>query len=174
MAITINKTSSVTAQFADPQEIVINHIDDSIRIGDGTNLAEVTSSGALSVDISGGSVSLNGGSVSTFPPTVQNFFSEQLSVAAAATTTILSYTAPSTKYVFAATFSGTNVAAFTLKVNGVVWDRMRTNYSQFNGEFSLGGGVIELAPSGIITIEALHNGDTPGDFEAKVQLRSPA
>lgn len=49
MPISINRTSSVIAQFADPQEIVISHIDDSIRIGDGTRLAAVTADNALKV-----------------------------------------------------------------------------------------------------------------------------
>lgn len=49
MAITINKTSSVTAQFEDPQEIIISHIDDSIRIGDGTTLVGVTATNELKV-----------------------------------------------------------------------------------------------------------------------------
>ena len=49
MPISIHRTSSVTATFADPQEIVISHIDDSIRIGDGLNLAAVTANNELKV-----------------------------------------------------------------------------------------------------------------------------
>lgn len=49
MAIHINRTSSVVAQFDNPQEIVISHLDDSIKIGDGTNVAGVTAANELKV-----------------------------------------------------------------------------------------------------------------------------
>ncbi|UOF79032.1 glycoprotein repeat domain-containing protein [Caudoviricetes sp.] len=38
MAIKIRKHGTVTASFATPQEIIISHANDSIRVGDGTNL----------------------------------------------------------------------------------------------------------------------------------------
>ena len=49
MPISINRTSSVIAQFEDPQEIVISHLDDSIRLGDGTTLVGVTATNELKV-----------------------------------------------------------------------------------------------------------------------------
>ena len=38
MALQANKTSATTVTFTNPQEIVISHLDDSIKIGDGTQL----------------------------------------------------------------------------------------------------------------------------------------
>ena len=38
MAIRIRKHGTVIASFATPQEIVISHLNDSMQIGDGTNL----------------------------------------------------------------------------------------------------------------------------------------
>jgi hypothetical protein len=49
MGIQANNGNVVTATFADPQEIVISHLDDSIKIGDGTRLAGVTSNNELKV-----------------------------------------------------------------------------------------------------------------------------
>ncbi len=40
---------TVTAVFGSPQEIVISHTNDSIRIGDGTNLLTVNADGTLPV-----------------------------------------------------------------------------------------------------------------------------
>lgn len=53
MAVTLNRASSAVVSFSTPQEIIISHLDDSIRIGNGTNLAEVTATGALKTDGSG-------------------------------------------------------------------------------------------------------------------------
>ena len=52
MGITVSRASAATVSFTTPQEIVINHADDSIKIGDGTDLAEVTAANALKVDSS--------------------------------------------------------------------------------------------------------------------------
>lgn len=38
MALQANKTSATTVTFTNPQEIVISHLDDSIKIGDGTQV----------------------------------------------------------------------------------------------------------------------------------------
>lgn len=38
MGITLNRASAATVSFNTPQEIVITHLDDSMRLGDGTNL----------------------------------------------------------------------------------------------------------------------------------------
>ena len=38
MGIAITKASTATVSFSTPQEIVISHLDDSIRLGDGSNL----------------------------------------------------------------------------------------------------------------------------------------
>jgi len=59
--IRISRASATTVKFSSPQEVVISHLDDSIRLGDGTSLLTSTTSGskiALDVnDISDQSVS---------------------------------------------------------------------------------------------------------------------
>lgn len=52
MGVIVSRASAATVSFATPQEIVINHADDSIRLGDGTRLTTVTAAGALKTDSS--------------------------------------------------------------------------------------------------------------------------
>lgn len=49
MAVHLHRASAATVSFSTPQEIVISHLDDSIKIGDGTNF--------LTVYVTGDSVS---------------------------------------------------------------------------------------------------------------------
>jgi hypothetical protein len=52
MGILVSKSTTAVVTFSSPQEIIISHLDDSIRIGDGTDLANVTGAGALQTDSS--------------------------------------------------------------------------------------------------------------------------
>lgn len=45
MAVHLHRASAATVSFSTPQEIIISHTDDSIRIGDGTNLVTSTAVG---------------------------------------------------------------------------------------------------------------------------------
>lgn len=68
MGISIRKNGTVTAQFTTPQEIVISHANDSIQLGDGTNLVGVSSVGgsyALKVDVVATVGSAGGGGTSS-------------------------------------------------------------------------------------------------------------
>lgn len=55
MSMVANKTSATTVTFSNPQEIVISHADDSIKIGDGTDLLAVNADG--SINVKGGVIS---------------------------------------------------------------------------------------------------------------------
>jgi len=46
MGIKTDRSPTTTATFAAPQEIVISHSDDSVRIGDGTDLVTTTTEGS--------------------------------------------------------------------------------------------------------------------------------
>jgi hypothetical protein len=53
MPIKISRSAATTVTFSTPQEIIINHADDSIRLGDGTNLLSSTTVGAkVGLDVS--------------------------------------------------------------------------------------------------------------------------
>jgi hypothetical protein len=50
MSVTVSRASAATVSFTTPQEIVITHTDDSIKIGDGVDLLAITAAGAALVD----------------------------------------------------------------------------------------------------------------------------
>lgn len=50
MPIKLSRAAAATVAFSTPQEIVISHADDSIRIGNGTNLMNVNADGSIDVN----------------------------------------------------------------------------------------------------------------------------
>lgn len=74
MGITLSDSNKVTAVIEGPQEVIISHTDDSIRLGDGTNFLTSTTVGSdvgLDVNIIGGTLttsnSANGNTGSPVP-----------------------------------------------------------------------------------------------------------
>jgi hypothetical protein len=49
MPITVTRTASSNVTFSTPQEIIINHADDSIKIGDGTDFLAINNDGSINV-----------------------------------------------------------------------------------------------------------------------------
>lgn len=49
MPILVSRASAATVSFSTPQEIIVSHLDDSIRLGDGTTLVGVTVNNELKV-----------------------------------------------------------------------------------------------------------------------------
>lgn len=50
MPIKLSRAAAATVAFSTPQEIVISHADDSIRIGDGSNLLSVNANGSIDIN----------------------------------------------------------------------------------------------------------------------------
>lgn len=100
-------------------------------------------------------------------------YSETLALAAGTETTIASYTVPPASFFeldFAA-YSGSNVAIFRLKINGVTVDTGRIWHGFFDGSFDFGGSPTPLILNAgdVITVTALHNRPNVGDFNARIQ-----
>lgn len=51
MSIIASKGNSANVTFTNPQEIVISHTDDSIKIGDGTDLLAVNADGSINANV---------------------------------------------------------------------------------------------------------------------------
>ena len=177
-------------------EVVISHLNDSIRLGDGTNFITSTTIGPKTgldvsvvneIDISdldaskdnvairdadGDELAINpDGSinVSTTPSgTVGNRFNEVSSVAAGVLTTVLSFTATSFGHLTQVSASGDNKAEYYIYVNGVLMDKRRSYYTDYNVMFDLGRG-IPYGVNNIIQIRVLHNATTTGTFSARAQ-----
>lgn len=141
--------------------VAISHLDDSIRLGDGTNFLTSTTIGgdiALDVYLSGGAAiptslgqktsansfpvvlssdqpAINVNVVSTGASDYASVYSEANAVASGVETTVATYTAPmgTTPYLLLASASGTSIADFKLKVNGT---NIARKYTYFSGDLS--------------------------------------
>ena len=107
--------------------------------------------------------------------TLKSFYNEVTSVAASSLTTVLTYTVPTGKTVFIqkVVTSGTNIAEYSLYLNGVIQDKRRTNFGgDLNAEFGFAETAIGLpvAAGDIILIKAIHNRTFLGDFNARIQV----
>ena len=101
-------------------------------------------------------------------------YDEITSVASSSETTIVSFTALSGRDTFlqGVTVSGTNIAAFKVKVNGAVIDLKRTYFGgNLNEEFIFNGqnnsGVV-ISVGQTITVTVEHSRPMSGDFNSKI------
>ena len=241
MGITLARTGTATVEFSQPQEVVISHLDDSIKIGDGVDLLAVNTDGSINTRLSdgvdalaintdgslntkisdgvdslaintdgslntrlsdgvdllaintdgsitarlsdgtdalvintdgsintnttlvGGSISGNVSTVET--GTVETAYAEVLSVAAATLTTVVSYTATQATRLKIAEVSGTNIAEYTININGTPIHKKRTFFGNLDNNFQFSKGYA-LVTSDIVTVKVLHNQGSPGDFNA--------
>lgn len=73
MPIRISRAASSTVSFSSPQEVIISHVDDSIRLGDGSSLVTTTTNGGdvgLDVNIINDSIDIELSGAGT--PTIYN------------------------------------------------------------------------------------------------------
>lgn len=154
-------------------DVQLDQANDSVSIGDGTTLYTGTTVGSdhgLDVNIIGGTVTAN---IQTAGQIFNNY-NEILSVANGVTTNIVSYTsgAGTTNYLQKVSFSGTNIAAYELLVNGVVIVKKYTYFSgPLNDEMVFNDSLKGLLiPTGqIVTVRVTHNRPDVGNFNARIQ-----
>jgi len=157
-------------------EVQLTHLDnspdagdihDSIRVGDGEEIIEVNPDGSINVVIS----PLPAGHVNP-----KSTYSEISSVISSTLTVITTYTVPVNKTATLETVnvSGSNIATYTIEKNTNVISKKHT---WFNGPMSevfsfmtSTGGSIQLVAGDIITVKAIHNRPTVGDFNAKIDI----
>lgn len=160
----------------DPLAISIDQADDSIRIGDGTNLVTtttVTSKIGLDVNIISTSgtptntkIIPNGETVSTY--------NEISSVSSGVLSTIATYIVPMgvIAYLCRTEYMGTNIATYTLFLNGTIIDKKITYFSgsmDTQSEFDISISVgLPLVPGDIIEAKVIHNRPDPGDFTSRI------
>lgn len=140
--------------------VAISDVDDSIKIGDGSGTyLDINPDGSINVVVS-----------DTGGLTTENIFNEISSVASGVSTTILSYlTVADTKFQMA-DVSGTNIAMYTIFIDGVLQAKRYTYFQSLSESFNFGDGV--SVPSGkIIEIKVLHNRPDVGDFASNIVIR---
>lgn len=157
-------------------DVVIDQADDSIRIGDGTNLVTTTQDSGkvaldvniISSDILNAKLTPNGTTISTY--------NEITSVSSSSLTVITTYTVPSigSFYLVRTEYSGNNIATYYLTINDVVIDKKNTYFSgnldtttDFNATLSLG---LEVYAGDIIQTKVIHSRPNPGDFSSRILI----
>ena len=157
--------TQVTATFAGPQEVVISHVDDSIKVGDGVDLLAVNADG-----------SINANTTIVEASTDQELlnYSEISSVGSGSEVLILAYTVPAAKVfrLHRIEVSGNNLAEFRVRINTAPKAKKLTWWGDFNETFDFiasPGRGLKLVAGDIITTTVLHNSTSLGDFNASIQ-----
>lgn len=179
-------------------DINISHVDDSIRLGDGTKLVTATTVGSnvgldvnvlndieIEIDaadgdniaISDGTNTLDinpDGSISvnvlnTATDNLDVIYDEVTSVGTSILTTINSHTAIVDQKLDSISVSGTNTAMYEVVLNASVIEKKRTYFGgNLNCEFNLEG--LDLSIGDIILVRVIHERPNVGDFNATIKV----
>jgi len=139
-------------------------IHDSVRIGDGEETASI-SEGALDVNF-----------VLTSDNVIKSTYSEILNVANSVNQVLVTYTVPVSKTarLQISSFSGQNIAEYTITLNGTPIDKKRTYFGgSLNGCFdfrNFPGGGLSLLSEDEIVVEVTHNRPMTGNFNGRIQV----
>lgn len=177
-------------------EVIINHVDDSVRLGNGTDFFTSTYIGpkvGLDVgvinevnienldsskdnvairDSDGNELEINDdGSINAkilTEGTTRNFFNEVTSVPSNIQTTIQTITILQKSRLQRINVSGTNIATYEVYINGTLFDRQRSYFTQLNLFFEFGEQPLNV--SDVIVVKVFHTRPTVGDFNSKIQI----
>lgn len=155
MGVLVSRQGSSTVTFSTPQEIIISHLDDSIQIGDGTNLLQINPDGSINVNTD------NSG-------TTSNTYGEQTGVPSSTPTTIVSIVATAGMRLRRCFASGTNIAEYSVIVAGNTQAKKWTNFgTPLDVLFDFGSGII-LTAGQVVTVRVTHLRSDVGTFAASI------
>ena len=154
-------------------EVQLSHLDDdpdagdvhdSIRIGDGTEELAINPDGSINVVTSSGSAGI-----------LKSEYNEINALAASMVSSLVTITAAigKTTYLQKIPVSGTNVAEYTVKLNGDIIDKKRTYFgahldTMFDFSDDAGKG-LPLEEGDVILVEVEHIRPFSGDFNGRIQ-----
>lgn len=158
MASTFIALPVTAATVTGPVDVVITP-NDSIKISDGTDTLAVNADGSINV------VSTTGGA--PMSPT----YNELTGVASGVSTLLCSYTAAGPEKLVGILASGSNIAKYTVQLNG---NTIAQKYTQFGGpldtDFPFGGG-LSLVATDLVEVYVLHLRPYIGDFNASILVQ---
>lgn len=173
----INSDGSIDTHIVNNLDVNIDQSNDSIRIGDGTNLATTTtmmSKTGLDVNLLNTVLTTNSKQVPVGPTKLVYGTISQVTVNT--TEIIVSYTAPPgiNQYFLQKVYiSGDQNSSYTLYRNDNILIKTRMAHTQFSQTIELNTSSsfgILLVPGDIIKINASNSGIGPGTFDATLQL----
>lgn len=134
-------------------------------ISDGVDALLVNPDGSLNVKITANTAPPDP-SVSSYTVesgTVATAYNEVSSVPSGTLTTIVSYTCTGPTRIKFAEVTGTNIAEYTVLVNGIVKNKKRTYYGNLDNSFQFAKG-LGISSGDVISLQVTHNQTDLGDF----------
>lgn len=129
----------------------LDQSDDSVAIGDGTNIVSVNADGALSVEFNESEVL---------------FEYDSASVGISSTVVILTKTFNQTKKIKSAILSGDNLGKYTIYLNGNEISKLRTTWDNYNLEVALND--LKVINGDVLQVEVTNNNSSVADFNATI------
>jgi hypothetical protein len=164
-------------------EVSISHVDDSIRLGDGTTLFTSTSSGGktgLDVSLIGpikitdgtdtlaintdGSLNVN---IVSSGASYLNVYNEATGVVAGVATVVVTYTSAISTYLQQIMYAGKYPGMFELLVNSSVLAKQYSYFTNLNGSFDFGRG-LQINIGDVIQVKVTHNQLGLGNFNSNI------
>lgn len=136
----------------------------------------IVNDGSSNLSISDGTDLIKG----IFPTTIKAIpwgsiepvYAEITSIASGVTSDVLSFNAVSNTRAVIIAASGSNIAIYTIKLNGTVIDKAYTNFgSSLSTQFDFSTG-LSLTSGDVLKVQVLHNRPYLGDFNAKLILEN--
>lgn len=137
--------------------IELDQATDSIAIGDGTNLIDINPDGSINVVVAESAL------------TEKNVFDEVTGIVSGITTEIISYTAITDTKLISCNFSGTNIAMYSLYIDGNLCAKKYTCWCSLNEQFNFENG-LPINSGDIVSLEVVHNRPDPGNFNANLLI----
>ena len=139
---------------------------DSTQVGDGVEILEINPDGSINVKVTG---------ITVTTLDLKSVYGSISSLASSTLTSVHTYTVPigKTAKFQKASFSGTNIATYTLLIKTILEDTYRTHHGAgLNGEFMVTDGQsgIPLTAGDTIEVKVIHARPMAGDFNARIQV----
>lgn len=160
----INSDGSINANVA------VTHVGDSIRLGDGTNFLTSTTIGSdigLDVNILN-SIEVTG-KVDALIVGINEYIYNEITIAAGATSTVVSQFFPTAYKLRRAKGSGENLGVFELKFNATGVDKYRTTYTDFNVLLDYETG-ISIPAGTTVTMAVTNSTNTPALYSTQLMF----
>jgi hypothetical protein len=162
--LTVNADGSINVNVA------VSHLNDSIRLGDGTSLLTstlVSGKQGLDVNLINTLSATVSGEVDAVLTGLNEYTYNETTIAAGATTTVVSQLFATAYKLRRVRGSGENIGRFFLKFNGVGVDKILTTYTDFNSLMDYETG-IDIPAGTTVTLEVTNVSTTPGVYSAQL------
>lgn len=171
-----NNTLKINANGSVDANVVVSHTEDSIKIGDGTDLLAVNADGSINVEqrdltFAQDKVDVSGSTVQLLETgNITNAYNEISAVAASTLSTILTYNITTGTKLLKIDASGENVAEFTVVINSIVVSKKRTYFgNSLNVTFDFERG-LELVATDIVQVKVYHTRPSLSNFNANIVM----